>query len=373
MRIVLSMLCKSIDLAKKLNLRWPSIIQAPMAGGITTPQLVAAVSNSGGLGSFATGYLTTVQVEKNIKEIKSLTPNPFAVNVFIPNKIEKNIAQIKSYNRILNRFRSQLGMPEENDIDALFPKEDDNFYEIIDILAQENIGIVSFTFGNLPAPIIQSFKRKGIYLMGTATSLEEARILSESGIDAIIAQGYEAGGHRGGFLSNTSAIGTMVLISQLVNGIKQPIIAAGGIMDGHGIMASLSLGASAIQMGTAFLTTKESGANKHYTAELIKAKNKPYDATILTSAYSGKEARALKTAFISHIESNTSISIPPYPITHALTKAMRKKAVEENATGIMSMWAGQGINLITKDLMAKDLVNKLREEVDQSLKDRLNL
>lgn len=356
--------------SKKFLLPALSIIQAPMAGGITTPELVAAVSNANAIGSFATGYLKTEQVKNALTKIKKLTNKPFAVNVFVPNdkKILQDPKQIANYQLALNKFRHDLGMNEERASTSL--KLENNFHEIIDFLLHEKIKIVSFTFGNLPFDVIRAFKSNGTYLMGTATSLAEAKILADCEIDAIIAQGYEAGGHRGSFFTpfKRACIGTMAFVPLLVNNIDRPIIASGGIMDGQGIVAALSLGACAVQMGTAFLSTKESGAPKAYKQRLIGTKNNDEDLTTITNAYSGKKARGLHTAFIEYMETELD-SIPAYPIANMLSSPVRKEAIKQEITDLYSMWCGQGVPLITDGLTVDELLVKLRSEVKETLQD----
>lgn len=360
---------RAIEFAKQFSLKAPVIVQAPMAGGITTPKLVAAVANASGIGSFATGYLSTQQVEDGIREIKKLTSNPFAVNVFTPINGDKNVQAIQAYQRALNKFRRMLDMPEEWGIPESINGKD-NFYDIVDLLINENIKIVSFTFGNLPLDVIQAFKANNTYLMGTATTLKEAKILIETGIDAVIAQGYEAGGHRGGFFNSSpkEALGTMALIPRLVDELPCPVIAAGGIMDGRGIVSAMSLGAAAVQMGTAFLTTKESGANVTYKSELLKAKDDLTDRTTLTEAFSGKMARGIVNEFIQHIEREVP-RIPAYPISNNLSSPVRKEAARQGAAYSMSMWCGQGVPLITDNMSVEVLLEKLRNQINASLEE----
>ncbi|MBA2649254.1 MAG: nitronate monooxygenase [Legionella sp.] len=357
------------DFAQKFLLRAPLIIQAPMAGGITTPKLVAAVSNADALGSFATGYLNTQAVKEGIREIKKLTTKPYAVNVFVPNAAKMHHQDIQGYQRALNVFRRQLDIAEEHQVlSPILPA--DNFNEIIEVLLKEEVPIVSFTFGNLPNDIIKVFKQNGTYLIGTATSLKEAEILAESNVDAIVAQGAEAGGHRGSFFSpfKNATIGTIVLVRQMVKYINKPIIAAGGIMDGQGIMAATVLGASAVQMGTAFLALKESGANSFYQEQLLKAKNSKEDITTLTNAYSGKTARGIHTEFIDYMQTHVA-NIPDYPIAHELSSPLRKAAAKKGVTNYMSMWCGQGASLIENRLSVDAFIKKLREEIEESLAD----
>lgn len=351
------------NFAQQYSLATPIIIQAPMAGGITTPQLVAAVSQAHGVGSFATGYLTTDQVQTGIRAIKQLTQRCYAVNVFIPGTTQHNADHIKDYQRALNLFRQELGMTQEEDIPASLLLED-NFAEIIELLLAENVPVVSFTFGNLPKKFIQAFKAKGTYLIGTATSVAEGKILAESGIDAIVAQGYEAGGHRGSFFTpvQQATMGSMTLIPQMVRSIDKPVIAAGGMMNGAGIVAAGILGAAAVQLGTAFLTTVESGANPVYKEELINAQASSVDTTTLTNVYSGKMARSINTRFVEQMK-NKVTTIPDYPIPNILSGPVRKAALQQKATDLMFMLSGQGVPLISKNLTAAALLKQLRDEI----------
>lgn len=347
-----------------MALQWPAIIQAPMAGGITTPALVAAVAENGGLGSFATGSLTSDALIKGIADIQSLTAKPFSANIFVPSSNKDyDSSAVEAYVKAINRFRRELGLeaikvPES----PQFFK--DNFQEIIDILIDKNIKIVSFAFGIPSSDSIEKLKSKGTYLVGTANSVEEAKMLEESGFDAIVAQGYEAGGHRGGFLTSSaySAMSMFTLLPQVVEAVKCPVIAAGGIMEGKGVIAALTLGASAVQLGTAFLAVKESGASKTYKEELEKAKTKDCDVTMVTRAYTGKLARGLRTKFAEQIEAE-GIEIPHYPIAHYLSTDLRKQAAALGYRDVMAMWCGQGVQQIRSGLSASALLEEIRNEV----------
>ena len=353
----------------RFGFRAPVIIQAPMAGGISTPHLVAAVSNAHGLGSYATGYLTKAQVDADLHIIKSLTSRPFAANLFIPpTQASQDEAKIKAYQLAINRYKKILDMPEQNESLASLSKPD-NFYEIVESLLIHKVPIVSFTFGNLPVEIIKEFKKNGTYLVGTATSLEEAKILAASNIDAIVAQGIEAGGHRGGFFTEPrhARSGTMALVAQIIKHIdSHPVIAAGAIMDGSEIVAALTLGASAVQMGTAFLTTRESGATNTYKTALIKCRGLDHDPTRLTTAFSGKLARGIENQVMREIN---ECETPEYPIPHLISAAMRREAAKQGKSQFMSLWCGQGINKIRDEVEAADLINQLRDEVTIYLQD----
>ncbi len=344
----------------------PVIIQAPMAGGITTPRLVAAVANAYGLGSYATGYLTREQVETDLRTIKSLTTRPFAANLFIPPaKVSSDLAKIQAYHQAMNQYKKSLGMQvdEEFDLNALI--KPDHFNEIVATLLAHKVPIVSFTFGNLSAEMITAFKENGTYLIGTATSLEEAQFLASSNIDAVIAQGIEAGGHRGGFFPQQKNESTMSLVKQIVEQIDIPVIAAGAIMDGRGITAALAIGAAAVQLGTAFLTTKESGASDTYKKALLKCRGFDKDPTRLTTAFSGKLARGIENQVMQEINEDVT---PEYPIPHWFSTTMRREAALQGKPQFMSLWCGQGVPQIRDELPAADLIAQLRDEVEMSLK-----
>jgi len=356
-------------LPKRFSFKAPVIIQAPMAGGISTPHLVAAVSNAYGLGSYATGYLTKEQVETDLKTIKSLTSRPFAANLFIPPaKVHQDVLKIKAYQSAINRYKKILGMPEYDEGMALLAKPD-NFHELVEALLVHKVPIVSFTFGNLPAEIIKEFKKNGTYLIGTATSLEEAKMLAESNIDAIVAQGIEAGGHRGGFFTapKDALSGTMALVAQIVKHVaSHPVIAAGAIMDGCDLASALTLGASAVQMGTAFLTTIESGATATYKKALITCRGLENDPTCLTRAFSGKLARGIENQVMREIKEHET---PEYPIPHLLSAAMRREAARQGQPQFMSLWCGQGVNRIRAESTVADLISQLRAEAALCLQD----
>lgn len=336
----------------------PAIIQAPMAGGITTPQLVAAISNNDGLGSYATGYVKTTDIRTQIQSIKALTNKPFAINAFIPSVIEYDQASLRIYQDKLNLFRQKLGLKEETTIPSSLQLED-NLSEIVEIVVKEKISIFSFTFGRLPSKHLEFLKESNVFVIGTATTPEEAQILENDGVDAIVAQGIEAGGHRGSFLPGAAetVYSTLDLVVACISKTNTtPVIAAGGIMTGNDIYKAFSHGAAGVQMGTAFLTVKESGANPVYQSQL-RLKMTEEDPTVLTKAYSGKLARGLKTIFIDEVEKLKDI--PCYPAPHIMSAPIRKAAAERQNPELMSHWSGQGLKYITLGLSAKELIEKL--------------
>lgn len=340
-------------LTKKLHIKLP-IIQAPMAGGATTPELVAAVSNAGGLGSFAAGYLSATEIKAALKQIRALTDQIFAVNLFVPQSYHAASADIeKAKNEINQLFPTAL-------LTSILPPYVPDFREQIEILIAEKVPVFSFTFG-IPAPeYLQALRVNGTVIIGTATHLAEAKLLEQNGVDVIIAQGSEAGGHRGTFIgpAEDALIGLMALLPQLVDQVRTPIVAAGGIMDARGIVAALALGAVGVQMGTAFMGCKESGIHSKYKQLLFTT---DADNTTLTRVFSGKMARGIKNQFIKTMTDHAA-SVLNYPIQHALTRTMRKAAEQRGDTDFMSLWSGQAAYL-SQDLSATDLLQKLNQDV----------
>ncbi|WP_027417128.1 NAD(P)H-dependent flavin oxidoreductase [Aneurinibacillus terranovensis] len=340
-----------------LGIEYP-IIQAGMAGGYTSPQLVAAVSNAGGLGSLGAGYLTPEQIHVAVHEIRSLTDKPFAVNLFIPGSVNDSPEKIGRINALMQPYRNELGLKSApHDPEYKQPFEDQ-----IAVLLEEKVPVFSFTFGIPSNEIIEKCKNNGITLIGTATTVHEAVKLEACGIDMIVGQGFEAGGHRGTFLHSfeDSLVGTMALIPQLVDRVTVPVIASGGIMDGRGIAAALALGASGVQMGTAFLTCEESMTHEKHKEALLSSAD---ESTTITRAFSGKPARGIKNKFIVEMAEHTE-DLPAYPIQNALTQDIRRSAAKRNITDYMSMWAGQASALCTTQ-SAGQLVAHLVEQTEQ--------
>jgi nitronate monooxygenase len=347
-------------LSQTIGIQFP-IIQAPMAGGITTPELVAAVSNAGGLGSLAAGYMSPKDIQESIRKIRALTTKPFAINLFIPSTYYVALDDMRYSRDLIEKVSAELKIK----IDLVYEPYVPNFEEQMEVVVHGDIPVFSFTFGILNQSWIKKLKRNHTVLIGTATTLSEARELENQGIDMIVAQGSEAGGHRGSFLNaaENSLVAISDLVPQLVSNLKIPIIAAGGIMDGRSIVVALKLGASGVQMGTAFLSSDESGAHASYKQAIWNAHD---DNTVLTRSFSGKLARAIRNKFITQMETHQEL-ILDYPIQHALTSVMRKKAQEENCIDFMSMWAGQFARLSRK-VNANTLMEQLIDEVEVQLK-----
>lgn len=345
------------EMTKKLNITYP-IIQAGMAGGVTTPDLVAAVSNAGGLGTLGAGYMSPEQLRADILNIKQLTNKPFGVNVFVPEMPNVTEGEIDRANEWLKPFREQLNLSETVAVDK---PTDSVFQKQIEIIVEEQVPVCSFTFGIPSKEVIQQLKKEKVIVIGTATTVKEAIANEESGMDMVVMQGSEAGGHRGTFMGTFEGamIGTMALIPQAVDCVDIPVIAAGGIMDGRGVLSSLVLGAQAVQMGTAFVTSLESGAIDPYKEAIL---NCDEDQTVVTSVFSGKPARGIRNEFIVKMK-NHQEEVPKYPIQNTLTTQIRGAAAKQNKTEWMSLWCGQN-PCSSKYQSASETISDICSQVD---------
>jgi nitronate monooxygenase len=355
------------------------VIQAPMAGGATTPELVSTVSNAGALGFLAAATLSPRDIELQASGIRLLTDKPFGINLFIlPDHTEGDEREIGEAWARSKPYRSSVGMSD----DLLPPtKYAEIFSEQLTALIAAKPAVASFTFGILTSEQMQRLKVAGIAVVGTATHVEEAHAWEALGADAVCVQGLEAGGHRGTFLSPSSSLlsgasttdsqlqaatGLFALLPQVVDSVQIPVIAAGGIMDGRGIAAALALGASAVQMGTAFLITKQSAISAVWKQSLYAAK--PTE-TCLTRAFSGRYARGLRNEFIADFETTQS-EVPAYPIQNALTGGLRKQAAAVGNAQCISLWAGQAVSQVQRrsvDIDASALVSDLVYETQVAI------
>lgn len=306
------------------QLNYP-IIQAPMAGGISTVNLALAVSQNGGLGFLAAGYKTPDEIEQEIIKC-SESSLPFGVNIFVPQNDEID-QSVHLYKECLEKdYSIPLSIPEA---------DDDYWNEKLQLILKYKVPYVSFTFGCPSKEIIEQIKNGGSYIIVTVTNVEEAKIAESHGADAVCLQGYEAGGHRATFqnVDESSKISLFELIPALRKEIQLPIIAAGGIINGKDIRHALHAGANAVQLGSAFLCTEESGANPVYKQALLSDE---FSETTLTRAFSGRLARGLKNDFISKYD---SLAPANYPSVNSLTKPIRAKALKEQNPQDMSLWA----------------------------------
>jgi nitronate monooxygenase len=335
------------------------IIQAPMAG-VSTPEMAASVSNAGGLGSIGVGSVDAEAAGRMIVATRSRTDRPFNVNVFCHKPAVADAAREAAWLARLGPEFARYGAKPPYHLTEIYQSFLTN-EAMPEVLVTERPAVVSFHFG-LPAPKqVEALRAAGILLFATATSLEEGKAVAAAGIDAVVAQGYEAGGHRGVFDTDggDGRLGTVALTRLLVKKLAIPVIAAGGIMDGAGIAAAQTLGASAAQLGTAFVACPESSADAGYKAALLGPRA---EHTLMTSAISGRPARCLANRFTALGAEVNQSAIPAYPIAYDAAKALHAAASAAGEFGYGAQWAGQGAPLV-RVMPAGELVTRLWEEM----------
>ncbi|MFJ4921868.1 nitronate monooxygenase [Streptomyces sp. NPDC088725] len=336
--------------------RYP-IVQAPMAGGASCPQLAAAVAEAGGLGFLAAGYKTADGMYEEVKQLRGLTGQPFGINLFMPQPNHADRAAVDVYRNQLagetSWYDTPLGDPETG--------WDDGYEAKLAILLDDPVPVVSFTFGCPTRTTLDAFARAGTFTIVTVTTPEEATAAQWAGADAICVQGIEAGGHQGTHrddpATDGAGIGLLSLVTQIRETVQLPIVAAGGLMRGAQIAAVLAAGADAAQLGTAFLVCPESGANQHHKQAMT---NPLFTRTELTRAFSGRPARGLVNRFMRE---HGPYAPAAYPEVHHLTSALRKAAAKIGDAQGMALWAGQG-HRMARDLPAGQLVGVLASELE---------
>ncbi|TWV35567.1 nitronate monooxygenase [Streptomyces misionensis] len=335
------------------------IVQAPMAGGVSGPELAAAVSEAGGLGFLAAGYKTADGMYQEIKRLRGLTDRPFGVNVFMPQPEHAESGAVEVYAHQLAGeaawYETELGDPDSG--------RDDGYDAKLAVLLDDPVPVVSFHFGVPGREVLERLHRAGTRTLVTATTVEEALAVEAAGAGAVIAQGVEAGGHQGTHRDvaehDGTGIGLLSLVTQIREAVGIPVVAAGGIMRGAQIAAVLAAGASAAQLGTAFLATPESGAPDVHKEALT---NPLFARTELTRAFSGRPARGLVNRFLRE---HGPYAPAAYPEVHHLTSPLRKAAAKAKDAQGMALWAGQGHRL-ARDLPAGRLVEVLAAELAEA-------
>lgn len=352
-------MARATILTDRLGLRYP-VIQAPLAGGGDTPALVAAVCEAGALGFIGASYLTPEQIAEASRAVRAQTGRPFGINLFAPLPTPEAPREAGRALERLEAFYAELALPRPE----LPTLAADSFGEQLAAALESGASVFSFTFGVLPAAALAAIKARGMFVMGTATTVEEAVSLERAGVDAVVTQGSEAGGHRGTFAAAFEAglVGTMALVPQVVDAVRVPVIASGGIMDGRGIAAALALGASAAQMGTAFLTCHEAGIPEAYKEAILGAHE---DGTRMTRAFSGRPARGIVNRFMTEID-RTPETILPFPLQNMLTRPLRSAAARQGRAEFLSLWAGQAVRLARRQ-SAADLVARLAKETEEAI------
>lgn len=347
-----------MSILDQLDLSLP-LIQAPMAG-VSTPELAAAVSEAGALGSIGVGATDAAGARSMIAEVRERTGRAFNVNLFVHGPASANPAREAEWLGWLRPLFAEFGAEPPATLRTIYKSLAEDA-DMVAMLLETAPPVVSFHFGLPPADVLSALRERGIFMLATATSLDEARAVEAAGIDAIVAQGIEAGGHRGMFdpAAPDDALGTMALTRLLVKNTSLPVVAAGGIMDGAGIAAALDLGAAAAQLGTAFIACPESAADDAYRAAL--AGPAAYHTT-LTPLISGRPARALANRFTALARTVGNRLPPDYPIAYDAGKALHAAAKAKGEYGFGAQWAGQGAPL-TRTMPAAELVDTLRLEL----------
>lgn len=344
------------ELVNRLKLKVPLVV-APMAGGPTTVDLVVASSNAGALGSIGGAYSAGEMIEDFTKNVRAKTSGPIAINLFIPHNILPVSAdKITKAVKATEQYRKELNLP----VPDLQPPYEENFDQQFESVLKIKPEVLSFVFGLLDADYVQAAKKENIYLIGTATTLDEALALEESGVDAITLQGVEAGGHRGIFDPKVDdpQIGAFDLLEQCHAKIRIPFIAAGGIMNTQHIKHALQKGAKAVQMGTAFLACKESGVSAPYKKALLASENRK---TRLTRAFSGRFARGIENRFMLEMADQAD-AILPFPAQNKFTRDLRNASVKAGSPDFLSLWSGSGSGVLWTG-STEELITKLFGEI----------
>ena len=324
-----------MDLFDRLTI---PIIQAPMLGA-STLEMTLAVSRAGGLGSLAAAGMAPGALEAAVAELKGATDRPFAVNLLMSEPARPTASEVSQALEVLRPWYEARGLdlPDPPNDFAL------NYDHQFEALVRAAPPAASFTFSILTADQVAALRARGTAVIGTATTVTEARAWEAVGADAVCAQGAEAGGHRGSFLAplEDSLVGTMALVATIRQAVKIPVVAAGGIMDGRGVAAVLALGAAAAQMGTAFLLADQTMASAPWRRAIETAGDDP---TRLTRAFSGRYARGIENDFMRRMRPMEH-AVPAYPVQNRLTQPLRAGAAAQGDDQALSLWAGQAVKL----------------------------
>ena len=356
------MISLETSICQLLKVDYP-IIQAGMAGGPTTVELVVTVSEAGGLGTLGAAYMNPDTLRQTIREIQSKTQKTFGVNIFAaPEK--DDFSRLAEVQKALSPFRSHL---EIHEIQSSYQSPDWSD-EQFTICIEEGVPVISTAFGCLSAEQMKVAKERQVKIVTMVTTVEEAKQAEASGADAIVAQGSEAGGHRSTFSLDRhpagARIGTLSLVPQIADAVGVPVIAAGGIVDGRGLVASLILGAQGVQIGTLFVAAKESGAHVAYKQAIFESNE---ESTVVTKSFSGRPARGIKNLFIQKFE-KSGVQPLPFPSQNTLTKDIRTAAAKANDSAYMSLWAGQSTRSLTEEIGAAKIVRTIVEEAKEILR-----
>lgn len=326
---------------EQVGIRYP-IVQGPFGGGASSAALVAAVSNAGGLGSFGANALSPEQILNVAAEIRKRTNEPFAFNLWVNPADEQEISSTDFARAMewMAPYYRELGIEPP----ARPKRFAHDYLAQVDAVLAAKPSVFSFVFG-LPAPeLVRECARRGIFTIGTATTVAEAVVLEKSNVNAIVATGFEAGGHRPSFhlSAEGSLTGTLALVPQVVDAVSLPVIAAGGIADARGVVAALALGATAVQIGTAFLACEESGSAAVHRDALFSAEARQ---TTLTRVFSGRLVRTIPNRYVNEMSARAA-ELLPYPAQNWLSGTLREAATAQGRPEFLSLQAGQSASLI---------------------------
>jgi nitronate monooxygenase len=338
------------------------IIQAPMAGSAFS-DMVVAVSQAGGLGSLACALLSVEQVRRELETIRRKTSRPINANFFCHQPPRDDRAREASWRRRLDAYYVKL----EVDNSAFSPSSNRAPFDdkMCDLVVEFHPEVVSFHFGLPDKNLLLRVRRAGAKIISSATSVDEARWLEDQGCDAIIAQGFEAGGHRGMFLTQdvSTQVGTMALVPQVVDAVKVPAIAAGGIADARGILAAFALGASAVQIGTAYLHCPEAQISPIYRRALKDTKD---NETAITNVFTGRPARGIVNRLVREVGPMSDVA-PEFPLAAATLAPLRAKSEMAGSADFTPLWSGQAARL-SRELPAGELTRQLAAETVEKLR-----
>ncbi|SME91297.1 nitronate monooxygenase [Tistlia consotensis] len=346
-------------LTERLGLELP-IVQAPMAG-VATPALAAAVSNAGGLGSLGSATLDAEALAGQIAEAGSLTQRPFNVNFFCHERPQDDQARTAAFRARLAGYYAEENLAAVPDPGESYLPFDEARLAVV---LEARPAVVSFHFGLPRAEWLATIREAGCLTLATATTVEEARALEAAGIEVIVAQGWEAGGHRGTFRTpfERAQVGTLALVPQVVDAVACPVVAAGGIGDGRGIAAVLTLGAAAAQLGTSFVAAAESAAPALYRAALAGAGEAD---TRVTRLFTGRPARALVARYVAEMTPHET-EVPDYPLPGPMVRPLTEAGLKRGVPDFHPLWSGQAARLARAEPAAA-IVARLGRETEAAL------
>jgi nitronate monooxygenase len=340
-------------------------------GRIAGPELVAEVSRAGGLGILAGLRLAPDDLRDQIRRVRALTDRPFGVNLWLHEELqpphlpsELSPTVVESVQRVLDRFRDRLGIPHAAGAPAPIP---DVLSDAIEVILDERVPVWSIGLGNPGARLVDRCHERDIAVIAMIATVEDARIVADTGVDVIVAQGAEAGGHRSTWRKRASAsdasVGTMALVPQVVDAVRQPVVAAGGIADGRGVVAALALGATGAMLGTRFVACRESMAPSMYKEALLAASSSD---TGVTDAFSGLYARALRNTFAREYDASGAPVLPSLLQSSAADDIYRAAAAVGNPE-YFPLWSGQSVGLVSNLPGAAEIVEAIVREAEQTL------